>query len=98
MEKKNIIEKFSLSMIDEFINFDFNSETSYREGDGVRRYSEFVLSLGMFYWEYSDAIQKGDGKHLLRCWRYMHPLFISTGRTIYSLEALYFLITSSHLT
>ena len=61
-----------------------------KEDDGVKRYTEIVLSLGMFYWEYSDAICEGDGKRLLS-WRYMLPLFINTGRTNYSLEAFYLL-------
>ena len=91
VERRTIIEKICLSIVDEFINFDFNGDTKPKEDDGVKGYTEIVLSLGMFYWEYSDAIREGDGKRLLRCWRYMLPLFINTGRTNYSLEAFYLL-------
>ena len=59
--------------------------------DQVFAYASEVMSLGLFYLEYNDAIKEGDGLRLLRCWRYLLPLFKLTGRTNYSLEVLYML-------
>ena len=46
-----------------------------------------LMSVGMVYLEYSDAIKEGDGLRVLRCWRYMLLIFKATGRTNYSIEA-----------
>ena len=34
-----------------------------------------VLSLGLFYLEFKDAIREGDGLRVLRCYKYLLPLF-----------------------
>ena len=67
------------------------SGTSIEDDDLVKGYARQLLSVGLFYWEYSDSIREGDGERLLRCWRYMLPMFINTGRKNYSIEALRFL-------
>ncbi len=51
-------------------------------------YGKRLLGFGCFYLEFSDAIKEGDGKRVLRCWRYLLPLFKSSGRTNYSVEVL----------
>ena len=51
-------------------------------------YGKKMLSLGCFYLELSDAIKEGDGERVLRCWRYLLPIFKSSGRKNYSVEAL----------
>ena len=38
--------------------------------DSVQEYAGDVLSLGLFYLEFCDAIKDGDGLCLLQCWRY----------------------------
>ena len=45
----------------------------------------------MFYLYFRDAIKEGDGKRVLRCWRYMLPMFYSTVRKNYAKAALLFL-------
>ncbi len=50
------------------------------------------MSLGCFYMEYSDAIREGDGGRMLRCWRYLLPMFRSSGRKNYALESLNLLV------
>ena len=52
---------------------------------------------GCFYIEYADAIREGDGDRVLRCWRYLLPIFKSSGRTNYSIEALTFLQQQQYL-
>ena len=38
--------------------------------------------------EFADAIKEGDGKRVHRCWKYLLPIFKSSGRKNYSIEAL----------
>ena len=38
--------------------------------------------------EFCDAIREGDGERVLRCWRYLLPVFKSSGRKNYSIEVL----------
>ena len=87
-ERQIIIEKLSAEIVQTFTDFSFTSLDQPEGKDGVEKYAEIVLSLGLFYWEYSDAIREGDGNRLLRCWRYMLPIFVGNGRKNYSLEAL----------
>ena len=51
-------------------------------------YSRQLLSVGMLYIEYADAIREGDGERVHRCWKYLLPMFKSAGRTNYSIEAV----------
>ena len=51
-------------------------------------YAIQIISLGCFYLEYSDAIHEGDGIRVLRCWRYLLPIFWNSGRVNYSNEVL----------
>ena len=45
----------------------------------------------MFLPEYSDSIREGDGERVLRCWKYMLPMFHSSRRNNYALESLHLL-------
>lgn len=56
--------------------------------DKAYLYAKRLLSLGCFYLEYSDAIREGDGGRVLRCWRYLLPMFVSSRRKNYALESL----------
>ena len=49
------------------------SRTSIEDDDPVKGYGRQLLSVGLFYWEYSDSIKEGDGERLLRCWRTCCP-------------------------
>ena len=51
-------------------------------------YGKNLTGLGCFYLEFSDAIKEGDGLRVLRCWKYLLPLFKSSSRKNYSIEVL----------
>jgi L1 cell adhesion molecule like protein len=89
---QRVIDNISAKIVDSFVDFQFTSPAKQRpagkNGDGIEVYARDVLSLGVFYWEYSDSIREGDGERLLCCWRYMLPIFVNTGRRNYSIEAL----------
>ena len=93
-ERREAIKRVSLKVVDKFVDFTFHKEKintcktiSPSDLDLVYSYATEVLSLGLFFQEYSDAIREGDGTRVLRCWRYILPLFIASHRTNYSIEA-----------
>ena len=56
--------------------------------DGIFLHARHVLSLGLLHHEFVDAIREGDGLRVLRCWRFFLPLFKSSNRKNYAIEAL----------
>ena len=46
-----------------------------------------VMSLGLLFMDFKDAIREGDGNRVL-IWKYLLLLFKASGRTHYSIEAL----------
>ena len=68
-----------------------NSESD-EDPDMVHVYGKNLLSIGLFYLEYSDAIREGDGIRVLRCWRYLLPMLIGSGRKNYAIEAFQLLM------
>lgn len=85
IERKAILEAVCTDLVDRFTTVEFNK--SYKNPtDNVYAYAKQVLSLGCIYLEYSDAIREGDGDRVLRCLRYLLPMFISAGRKNYAIE------------
>ena len=56
--------------------------------DGVVNYAKELMSLGIFYLNYKDAVREGDGERVLVCWKYLLPLFKVSDRRNYSLEVV----------
>ena len=54
----------------------------------VYEYSKQLTSIGCFYLAFADSIKEADGERVLRCWRYLLPVYKGSGRTNYSIEAL----------
>ena len=73
-------------MIDISFDSEGNSDES-RDDDHVLSYARDVLTLGLLYMEFQDAIREGDGEHILRCWKYLLLIFKASHRTNYSVEA-----------
>ena len=55
--------------------------------DHVLSYASDLLTLGLLYMEFSDAIREGDGERILRCWKYLLLIFKAARHTNYSVEA-----------
>lgn len=86
--RKDQLYAFSSKIVQKFdIKTCFNASESIQDSDSVLTYSKLLMSVGMIYLEYCDAIKEGDGFRVLRCWRYMLLVFKATGRTNYSIEA-----------
>ena len=86
--RKEVLEKTCKQLLDKFVSFSFNTEHSKTTTDEVREYGRQLLGLGLLYEEYLDAIREGDGGRVLRCWRYLLPIFKATGRKNYACEVL----------
>ena len=56
--------------------------------DKVYNYARVLCHYSALIAEFKDACAEGDGERVYRCWCIMLPLFKSSGRTKYSLEAL----------
>ena len=55
--------------------------------DHVYNYGSEVISLGLLYAEFNDAIHEGDGLRVVRCYRYFMLLFRALGHRNYAIEA-----------
>ena len=64
--------------------------------DCVYNYACIRLSLGMLILNLNDAV-KGDGKRILRCWKYMLLLFKGHGHNKYALATLRLLANTKAL-
>ena len=56
--------------------------------DDVTNYATDVISLGLFYFNYKDAIKEGDGERVKTCWKYLLPIFKASDKRNYSGEVL----------
>ena len=86
-ERRDVLKKVCKQVVDSFVKFSFNDDQSSND-DHVLKYAQQILSLGCFYLELCDAVKEGDGERVLRCWKYLLPIFLASGRTNYSREVL----------
>jgi L1 cell adhesion molecule like protein len=56
--------------------------------NNVLLYSSEVLSLGLLWHNFHDAIREGDGKRLVILWKFLLIVFKASNRTNYSKEAV----------
>ncbi len=85
-ERKEILQKASANIVDSFVHFSFKHPDSHCSDDSVQEYAIQILTLGCFYLEFTDSIKEGDGERILRCWRYLLPMFWNSSRTNYANE------------
>lgn len=76
----------------EFCNPDPSSSSSAPADHGplsstVYGYTREVISLGLLYLNFKDAVREGDGERVLRTWKYFLLIFRATGHTNYAMEA-----------
>ena len=60
--------------------------------DGVHLYAIELLSLGLLWHGFHDAIREGDGERILRYWKFMLVVFKSTNHRNYAKEAVNLLL------
>ena len=96
-DRKQILLKYSAQLVDKYVDFSYNRHKESTSNDMVQNYAVQLLSLGCFYLEFADAIKEGDGGRILRCWRYLLPIFWNSGRTNYANEVLKMLYQHDYL-
>ena len=70
-----------------FEDIDLESQKEATEDHVLHAYACDVLSLGLLYMEFQDAIREGDGLRIQRCWKYMLLIYKASNRSNYSIEA-----------
>ena len=64
------------------VNLSFVTKpTDHHQRDGVLEYANELMTLGMLFINYKDAVQEGDGFSL---WKHLLPIFRFSGRKNYS--------------
>jgi len=98
-EKKPILDKITKDIVQSFLCTDYHASKSSSSSseDMAYKYSSQLLTIGCIYLEFRDAIKEGDGIRVLRCYRYLLPMFISSWRTNYAIETLNFLMQYEYL-
>lgn len=97
-ERETCLRNLCGQVYDKFIDFKFNQATTVKSAkDNVFNYSIQLLRLGCFYLEFRDAIKEGDGERVLRCWKYMIPMFSASGNTNYACEAVNVVLQHSYI-
>ena len=83
--RKKMLHLVSAKIAEQYINLNFNNtpDNEICDSDKIFAHAKCILSLGCFYLEYSDSIREGDGERVLRCWRYLLPMFHSSRRNNY---------------
>ncbi len=62
--------------------------------DGVTTYARELLTLGLIWLKFYDAVKEGDGDRILLAWKILIPVFKSTHHVNYLKEALNLVLLS----
>ncbi len=95
-----VLEASTRVILSQFTDFSYPPKPAkHSPDDHVQEYAKEVLTMGLFYLEYHDAIREGDGERVLRCWKFLLLFFKATRHPNYSIEAInllsqfYYLLT-----
>lgn len=69
-----------------------DDQATERCDDGVHLYAAELLSLGLLWHAFHDAVREGDGGRVLRHWKFMLVIFKSTNHRNYAKEAVNLLL------
>ena len=83
------VEEVSKSIVESFCTIDnIGSNPKPTPGDDcVQAYSKKLMTLGLVWLGFDDAIKEGDGDRVLRYWKFLLLLFKMDNRRNYSCEA-----------
>lgn len=90
MDRKSLLYTFCQELVSDYVTFSLSCthqvSTESDSADGILTYASQLMSLGIFYLNYKDAIREGDGERVLLSWKYLLPLFRVTNRRNYTVE------------
>lgn len=95
-ERKSMLLDVASKVVDAHVDMAFDHSRE-KQPDCVYAYASEVLSLGLLYVEFHDAIKEGDGERVMRVWKYLLLLFRACHRTNYACEA-FSLLSQYHVT
>ena len=96
LQRRNILLLATRQLVEKYVDLTIpekktktnNKAATKKTHDGVHDYAKDTLVLGLLLMEFVDSVREGDGDRIIRCWKFLLPLFKSTGRTNYSVEAV----------
>ena len=65
--------------------------------DKVELYAQEMLTLGLLFTEFKDAIRWGGGERVFLCWKFFLPIFRAARKSNYAIEAITYLAEASVL-
>ena len=78
-ERAATLYKVSRLVIEEYVNLDFHFDVDSKCGSSTTYdYKCQVISLGLLYLNFKDAVHEGDGDRVLRIWKY----FLLSGKLL----------------
>ncbi len=81
-------------------HLDFSQQTTEKQktvDDSVHLYAVELLTLGLLWHGFHDAIKEGDGERIMRYWKFLLILFKSTNHPNYAKEAVNLLLQYNYL-
>ena len=81
------VDELSHSVLDSFVNLRLGDD-EVNTDDGVFIYARELLTLGLFWMGFHDAIREGDGERVTMYWKFLLPIFKTLGRKKYSVECV----------
>ena len=93
-DRRSTLYYFCQCFVEKHVDFSYQT-VNERSKDEVTNYVNEVICLGLFYFNYKDAIQ-GDGERIKNCWKYLLPIFKASDRRNYSGEVLCMLYNYHH--
>lgn len=108
LQRRNILLLATKALVEKYVDMSIPEEkkpkkpkkkstSAVPQHDGIYEYAKDTLCLGLLLLEHIDAVREGDGDRIMRLWKFFLPLFKSTGRTNYSLEAFTLLFQQKYL-
>ncbi len=93
-EREEMISNICKKVLDRYCTIRHNNiendpdDSPDEYSDQVKLYASEVLTLGLLYFEFCDAIREGDGTRIIRCYRYFLLMLKHSHKTNYSNEVL----------
>ena len=97
--RKATLNAIASQIIDKHVDLamEFSDKHQNKDTGTVYDYSCELLTLGLLYLNFKDAVREGDGDRVMTTWKYFMLIFKATGRKNYALEA-HTMLTQYHIT
>ena len=84
----------STSIVKSFVKFNYRETQPGSDlcDDGIMLYACDLLTTGLFWLLFVDAIHEGDGERVMLCWKFLLIIFFSSKRKNYTKEAVILLL------